>query len=83
VQSVLGELFLPKEGVVDLAAEKARLTKELEKINAEIAKVEAKLSNPAFTEKVPPAVLQEHQQRLADWLAKKERVQAALDGLEG
>jgi valyl-tRNA synthetase len=83
VHSELGELYLPVEGLVDFAAEKARLRKELEKIDAEILKVRQKLANPAFTQKVPPEVLQEHEKRLADWLAKKQHVQAALDALEG
>ena len=39
----MGELFLPLEGLVDVAAETARLKKELEKAEAEIAKVEQKL----------------------------------------
>jgi valyl-tRNA synthetase len=80
----LGELFLPLEGLrsaEELAAEKARVTKELEKIEAEISKVEQKLANPSFTQKVPPQVLQEHQQRLAEWQAKREQVRAALAAL--
>jgi valyl-tRNA synthetase len=80
----LGELFLPLEGLhsaEELAAEKARVTKELEKIAAEISKVEQKLANPSFTQKVPPQVLQEHQQRLAEWHAKHEQVKAALGAL--
>ncbi|MBE0545148.1 MAG: valine--tRNA ligase [Verrucomicrobia bacterium] len=81
--TALGELFLPLEGLVDVAAEKARLTKEKEKIEAEITKVQQKLANPAFVQKVPPQVLQEHQQRLADWRAKLAHAQAALDALEG
>ena len=52
-----------------------------EKFQAEIVKVEQKLANPAFTSKVPPQVLAEHEQRLVDWLAKLEHVKAALDGL--
>jgi valyl-tRNA synthetase len=78
----LGELFLPLEGVVDPAAEIGRLKKELAKHEAEIAKVEQKLNNPAFTQKVPVEVLREHQQRLADWQAKKQHVVAALKALE-
>ncbi len=81
----LGELFLPLEGLrssEELAAEKARLTKELEKYDAEISKVEQKLANPNFTQKVPPQVLQEHQQRLAEWQAKRAAVKAALDALQ-
>ena len=77
----LGELFLPLEGLIDVAAESARLQKELEKIRAEIEKVSQKLSNPNFTQKVPPKVLEEHHQRLADWNAKHAQVLAALDGL--
>jgi len=81
VQSKLGELFLPLEGLVDAAAETARLTKELEKIQAEIAKVEQKLANPSFTQKVPGTVLAEHRQRLADWQAKLAHTQTHLAGL--
>ena len=80
----LGELYLPLEGLrspEELASEKARLSKELEKIETEISKVEQKLGNPNFTQKVPPQVLQEHQQRLAEWQAKRAAVKAALDAL--
>ncbi|MCW5551437.1 MAG: valine--tRNA ligase [Verrucomicrobiae bacterium] len=80
--TALGELFLPLEGLVDVAAEKARLTKERERIETEILKVQQKLSSPAFAQKAPPQVLQEHQQRLADWQAKLAHVQAALTALE-
>jgi len=83
VRTELGDLFLPLEGLIDMAAEKARLTKELGKIEAEIAKVEQKLANPNFTQKVPPAVLQEQQQRLSDWQGKREHVKAALAALQG
>jgi valyl-tRNA synthetase len=81
VLTSLGELYMPLEGLIDVTAEITRLTKELEKIAAEIAKVEQKLNNPAFVQKVPPQVLQEHQKRLADWQAKQSRVQKALDDL--
>ncbi|NOS71669.1 MAG: valine--tRNA ligase [Verrucomicrobia bacterium] len=76
-----GELFLPLDGLIDVEAEKARLTKEVEKIQAEITKVEQKLANPAFTQKVPAAVLQEHEQRLVEWRTKLDHVKAALDAL--
>jgi valyl-tRNA synthetase len=79
----LGELFLPLEGVIDVAAEKARVTKELEKIEFEISKVEQKLANPNFIQKVPPQVLQEHQARLAEWQDKLAHTKAALDALKG
>jgi valyl-tRNA synthetase len=69
------------EGLVDVGAEKARLTKELAKMDAEITKVEANLNNPAFVQKVPPAVLETHRGRLADWRAKKDRIQSSLAAL--
>jgi len=59
----------------------ARLTRELEKINAELEKVQQKLANPSFVQKVPPEVLAEHHKRLEDWEAKRAHVQKALDGL--
>jgi valyl-tRNA synthetase len=78
----MGELYLPLEGLVDSAAELTRLTKELEKYLIEITKVEQKLANPNFTQKVPPEVLTEHRKRLEDWIAKKDHVQKAIEGLK-
>ncbi len=80
----LGDLFLPLEGLrsaEELVAEKARLKKELEKIEAEIAKIEQKLANPNFTQKVPAHVLEEHKQRLAEWQGKRDHVKSALAAL--
>jgi len=81
VSSPLGTLYLPLEGLIDVAAEKIRLAKEVEKDKAEIAKVEAKLANPNFTQKVPPAVLAEHEKRLVEWQAKLTHDQSLLDAL--
>jgi valyl-tRNA synthetase len=77
----LGDLFLPLDGLIDVAGETARLTKELEKIEAEIAKVEQKLNNPAFAQKVPASVLDEHKQRLTEWQGKRTHTQEALAAL--
>ncbi len=81
VRHELGELYLPLEGLVDTEAEKTRLKKELEKMEGEISKVEQKLANPNFAQKVPAAVLDEHKKRLADWQSKREHVLAALKAL--
>ena len=83
VQSALGELFLPLEGHIDRDAELLRLTKEVEKFAAEIVKVEQKLANPNFTQKVPPTVLEEHRQRLVDWQGKKAHAEGLLKDLQG
>jgi valyl-tRNA synthetase len=73
-----GELHLPLAGLVDFAAERARKEKELEKVRAEVKKVEDKLANPSFTQKAPPQVLDEHRQRLADWRGKEAQLVAEL-----
>ncbi|MGB8356870.1 MAG: valine--tRNA ligase [Chthoniobacteraceae bacterium] len=79
----LGELFLPLEGLIDVAAERERLKKEIAKVEDELAKVRAKLANPGFTEKVPPAVLEDHKQREATWADKLTQLQKMRDALEG
>ena len=81
VHSPLGEMFMPLTGLVDVDAERARLQKELAKVATEIEKVRQKLENPAFVQKVPPQVLEEHQRRLAEWLAKKQQMETSLADL--
>jgi valyl-tRNA synthetase len=83
VRAELGDLYLPLEGLIDKEAETARLKKELEKIEAEITKIEQKLANPKFTQNAPPQVLAEHQQRLAEWHGKRDHVKSALAALHG
>ncbi len=75
-----GKLYMPLAGL-DRSAEKERLTKELQKVELEIQKVEAKLANPNFSGKAPPDVLAEHRQRLADWQAKRDQFRASLADL--
>ena len=81
VRAELGDLYLPLEGLIDKEAETARLKKELEKIEAEIAKIDQKLANPNFAQKVPANVLEEHKQRLAEWHSKRDHVKSALAAL--
>ncbi len=79
----LGELFLPLEGLIDVEAEKSRLRKEIEKDEVEIEKVQSKLNNPAFAQKVPANVLEEHKQRLVEWQDKLAHAKAAIAALQG
>ncbi|HRO27703.1 MAG TPA: valine--tRNA ligase [Luteimonas sp.] len=64
------KLFVPLEGLVDLDAERARLDKEIARVSAEKDKSTAKLAK--FSDKVPPAVVEQERQRLADWTAQHE-----------
>ena len=81
VVTTLGTLYLDLASTVDAAAEKVRLTKELEAIAKHIAGTEARLSNEAFVSKAPPAVLEGARKQLADQKAKQAeltRLRAAL-----
>jgi valyl-tRNA synthetase len=82
-QIVLGEatIALPLEGVIDFAAEKARLGKELEKIAKDTAAIDGRLSNPGFVAKAPPEVLEESRERKAELEARKSKVDEALKRL--
>jgi len=80
-RSALGELYLPLEGLINIDAERGRLQKALEKIDSEIARIEAKLQNAAFAAKAPPAVLEEQRKRLAEWQGKRQQSLAALEHL--
>ena len=79
--NALGELFLPLAGLIDFEAERARLTKELERVKIEVTKVQEKLANPAFAAKVPVKVLEEHQARLQEWQVKETQIAASLANL--
>ena len=82
-QIVLGEatVALPLEGVIDFAAERARLAKELEKIGKDMAAIAARLDNPGFVAKAPPEVLEESRERRSDLDARKARLGEALKRL--
>ncbi len=63
---------------VDAAAERLRLGKEATRLQTELSKAEAKLSNQAFVAKAPPAVIAQEHKRIADFAATLSKVQAQL-----
>ncbi len=79
--SPLGEIYLPLAGIIDAAAEKSRLTGELKKVEAEIAKVKAKLASETFVQNAPAAVVEEHRERQRAWEERLEAVRAAINAL--
>jgi valyl-tRNA synthetase len=77
----LGELFLPLDGLIDVAAERERIGKELTKAGDELTKVRAKLADPNFAGKVPAKVLEDHQQRERDWSEKHAQLTKMREAL--
>ena len=71
-------LLLPLKGVVDFAAERERLNKELAGLNKNLEGYARKLSNPSFVERAPAAVVEEEKRRQAEALENKAKVEAAL-----
>jgi valyl-tRNA synthetase len=81
---VRGEVMaLPLAGVIDVAAERARLAKEMAKADADIARVDAKLNNPNFVARAPEDVVEEEKEKREEALARKAKIAEALARLEG
>jgi valyl-tRNA synthetase len=72
------EVVIPMESMVDLKAEKKRLKEEIEQIQAEVARLEARLKDRAFLTKAPAAVVDKEQDRLATRRDKLKRLKEQL-----
>lgn len=73
---IVGEHRLMLKVEIDVAAERARLDKEIARLQGEIAKASGKLSNPSFAERAPASVVEQERQRLAQFNATLEKVEA-------
>jgi len=73
---------LPLKGVIDLAAERARLAKEMQKAQADIARVDAKLSNTNFVARAPEEVVEEEKEKRAEAAARQAKIAEALKRLK-
>jgi len=73
---------LPLKGVIDLSAEKARLIKEISKAEADIKRVDAKLSNEKFVANAPEEIVEEEKEKRDVAVARKEKNEASLRWLE-
>jgi valyl-tRNA synthetase len=80
---VRGEVAaLPLKGVIDLAAERTRLAKEMAKAEADIARVDAKLGNPNFVSRAPEEVVEEEKEKREEAQARKAKIAEALERLQ-
>jgi valyl-tRNA synthetase len=80
IQVVLDEatLLLPLGGIMDLAQERARLAKEIARLDSDIDKSAKKLGNEQFIAKAKPEVVEEQRERLAEAEQARDRLKAAL-----
>jgi valyl-tRNA synthetase len=82
-QIVLDEatIFLPLAGVIDVAQERTRLKRELDKARSESEKIEKKLGNEQFLAKANPDVVAEQRQKLAEASLAVSKLTQALERL--
>jgi valyl-tRNA synthetase len=70
-------------GIVDLAAERARLAKEMAKADADIARVDAKLGNANFVARAPEEVVEEEKEKREEAEMRKAKIAEAMERLKG
>ncbi|MBQ8481500.1 MAG: valine--tRNA ligase [Alphaproteobacteria bacterium] len=71
-------ILIPLKGVVDFAAERERLNKELETLNKNLDGYARKLGNESFVAKAPAKVVEEEKRRQAEAMENKAKVEEAL-----
>jgi len=76
--AVVGETHLMLKVEIDVAAEKVRLTKEIEKLEKQISIAQGKLDNEGFVARAPAAVIDQEKQRVADFTATLEKLKPQL-----
>ena len=74
-------LALPIADVIDIDQERARLAKDIAKLDGEIGKINKKLNNHGFLAKAPEAVVAENRDRLAEETRKRDQLTAAMERL--
>lgn len=77
------EIYLPLAGLIDIKQELDRLEKELNKLDAEVERVEKKLSNQGFVAKAPEHVIKEEKTKQQDYMEKRNQVRARITELKG
>jgi valyl-tRNA synthetase len=80
---VRGEVAaLPLKGVIDVAAERTRLDKEIAKADADIKRAESKLANEKFVANAAEEVVEEEREKREAALARKAKLLEALERLK-
>jgi valyl-tRNA synthetase len=81
---VRGEVAaLPLPGLIDFAAEEARLQKEIGRVDADIARIDAKLSNADFIRRAPEEVVEGEREKREEAEVRRAKILEALERLKG
>ena len=83
-QTVVGEatIALPLEGVIDFGAEKERISKDIDKLDGELFRLDKKLGNEKFVANAPEAVVAEQRAKQTDYSEQKAKLVEALERLD-
>jgi valyl-tRNA synthetase len=79
------EVHLPLAGLIDFAAEKTRVEKELARTGSELQGLRQRLDNAGFVARAPPEVVEKDRARMAELAEKREKLGrhlARVSGLE-
>jgi len=74
---------LPLAGIIDFAAEKARLEKEMARVDSDIARIDAKLGNADFVARAPEEVVEGEREKREQAAARRAKIMEALERLKG
>ena len=76
------EVLVPMAGFINKDAELARLTKEIEKLQGEVKRIEGKLSNEAFVAKAPEQVIAKEREKMQEYQDGLEKLQVQYKAIE-
>src|SRR5436305_12856789 len=74
---------LALKGIIDIAAEQARLTKEIARVELDIKRVAAKLGNPEFVRKAPEEIIDGEREKRDEAETRRAKITEALERLKG
>jgi valyl-tRNA synthetase len=73
---------LPLSGIIDFAAENARLQKEMARVDTDIARIDAKLANPDFLSRAPEEVVEGEREKREEAQTRRSKIREALERLK-
>src|SRR5262245_50569293 len=77
------EVYVPMEGVVDVEAERGRLSRELRRLDEELSRTEAKLAREEFRQRAPAEVVAREEAKGAEQRALRAKLREGLERLDG